>query len=68
LLRFARNDEVKNTGIACRSRHARDGGHLVIAGVSDRAEKPRRTGSSAFADDDSVVDDDNVVDGDDAEK
>src|SRR6476646_3928590 len=30
-------------------------GHPVVARASDRAEKPRRTGSSAFADDDSRV-------------
>jgi hypothetical protein len=39
------------------SRHAREGGHPVIAGVSDRVEEPRRTGSSAFADDDGLADD-----------
>src|SRR6267378_8096666 len=35
-----------------RRRHAREGGHPVFAGANDRIESARRTGSSAFADDD----------------
>jgi hypothetical protein len=54
LLRSTRNDEE------CRdasSRHAREGGHPVIVDTIVKIEKPRRTGSSAFADDDGGVDD-----------
>src|SRR5450631_568401 len=36
-------------------RHARAGGHPVIAAARDGIERPRRTGSSAFADDDGII-------------
>jgi hypothetical protein len=43
--------QMKRPGLHS-SRHAREGGHPVISGASDRIDKPRYTGSSAFADDD----------------
>src|SRR6267143_6080622 len=55
LLRFARNDGVRTNAPHSQPSSSAKAGDPVFRGVSDGAERPRRTGYSAFAEYDEAV-------------